>query len=155
MTDIDRAVVEKAIRDFGVVAEFEDEWPDGYDDEQQSLMRSAMTAALQAVNLPNLLRKEREYDEMQMQLAGLTAQYEHATAYTVVHRGALIYCSDAMRQAYSDQTVALDALLARVEAAPVGRRYEIAVGDWIVTPDEWAEIDMPCKRVRLLVEQEG
>jgi hypothetical protein len=36
---------------------------------------------------------------------GLTAAYERMTAYIINHRGAALYCSDAMRAAYSDEHV--------------------------------------------------
>lgn len=108
MTDIDQAVVEK-FGGYGLRCYTCDASGRNVEHTSWKFTRDELREAMIAINLPDLLRKEREYD----------------------------------------------ALLARVEVAPVGRRYEIAVGDWIVTPDEWAEIDMPCKRVRLLVEQEG
>lgn len=42
-------------------------------------------------------------DALRAELAGLTAQYEERTAYTIVHRGQALACSDAMRGAYADE----------------------------------------------------
>jgi hypothetical protein len=149
MTEIDPAVVEK-FGGYGLRCYTCDASGRNVEHTSWKFTRDELREAMIAINLPDLLRKEREYDEMQMQLAGKTAQYEHATAYTVVHRGTLIYCSDAMRQAYSDQSVALDALLARVEAAPVE-----VVEEWQHGLQVPAASFQRGKRVRLLVEQEG
>lgn len=113
MTDIDQAVVEKALDALDVACINNDgrrvSWF-GYTRDQRI---ETMTAALQAINLPDLLRKEREYD----------------------------------------------ALMARVEAAPVGEvrssgEVAAAIDGDSVSDDDLLR-SMIGKRVRLLVEQEG
>lgn len=59
-----------------------------------------------------------ERDALQIEVMGLTAQNERFTAYMVTHKGAGLYCSDSMRQAYSDQTVQAE----RAEAEAAGLR---------------------------------
>ena len=43
--------------------------------------------------------------EAEVELAGSTAAYERMTEYQIVHEGVLRYCSDGMREAYSDMKV--------------------------------------------------
>lgn len=42
--------------------------------------------------------------ELEMEAAGATAAYERFTAYTIVHDGAMRYCSSEMRDAYAEMS---------------------------------------------------
>lgn len=135
------------------------------DAEQAFAYRKVVRAALTAAGVPELARKAQGADELRFELANLRALYDERTAYVIVHKGAALACSDAMRQAYSDQTVELDALKARVEAGHVGSvsQVEWEDSDRIVLHIEKDEGDVmmwavlvESQRVRLLAEpQEG
>lgn len=101
---------------------------------------------------PALLSAADRADALEAELAGLTAQYEERTAYTIVHRGQALVCSDAMRGAYSDEhhranraEAELAALKASIEAAPVGTTTE-----WGIKLDDPDAAPAQGQRVRLL-----
>lgn len=83
------------LRELHAKATTPNEWGGPFD------MQDATNKLLRA--LPTLLAKSDRADALEAELAGLTAQYEERTAYTIVHRGQALVCSDAMRGAYSDE----------------------------------------------------
>lgn len=50
-----------------------------------------------------LLDARAEVERLEAELAGSTAQAERMMAYMITHNGAALYCSDAMRDAYSEE----------------------------------------------------
>ena len=65
--------------------------------QAQKDMRAALAAAY-----PDMVPRS-EYEKVCAERDALQAAYENATAYQVVHRGALVLCSSLMRDAYSDE----------------------------------------------------
>lgn len=75
-----------------------------------------MLRAYARANVERALAESREECRLlAFELDMAEARNEEATAYTVVHRGALRYCNSNMRDAYSDQTVRAGRAEARAE----------------------------------------
>jgi hypothetical protein len=73
----------------------------------QAYARACVSSATEALRA--------EVEDLEVQVAGLTVEVEHHTAYAITHRGALRYCNSNMRDAYSDEKVRAETAEARAE----------------------------------------
>lgn len=92
-----------------------------FDAEMAQAERATGATVTPLVDFAMVERKDAEIRNLQAELDGLRAQYEERTAYTVIHRGQALVCSDAMRQAYSGQIVRAERAEARIADAPVAK----------------------------------
>lgn len=95
-------------------------FPEGfkYYEHKPMMLKGVQEMVLVLATDYEALRKRCEAVEFELDC--LRAQYEERTAYTIVHRGAALCCSSAMRDAYSDEHHRAERLASALNAPQSG-----------------------------------